>query len=92
MPFIAATVIISKRMLPSLAGIVKSTSKTLFDIIKEANHYDDPSLLSFNPSSNAPLHGWGCCGIARDLDKSHSLVVYIELFWELCHCVINKVG
>ena len=39
-------------MLPSLEGRLKSTGKTMLDIVSEANHYDDPSLSSFDPSSN----------------------------------------
>ena len=72
-------------MLPSLKGILKSTGKTLLDIIKEANHYDDPSLPSFDPSSNLSLHAWDRYGNARDLFKSASTVVYIELLFEQDH-------
>ena len=43
-------VIIGKRMIPSLKGILKSTGKTMLGIIKQARYYDDPSLPSFDPS------------------------------------------
>ena len=59
--------ITGKRMIPSLKSILKSTGKTMLGIIKQARHYDDPSLPSFDPSSNASLHEWGYYGNARDL-------------------------
>ena len=83
----------SKRMLPSLEGILKSTGKAVLDIVKEAHRYDDPSLSSlFDPSSNASLRAWGYYGNARDNYKSGSIVVYVELIWDQGRCVINKVG
>ena len=85
-------VIIGKRMIPSLKGVLKSTGRVMLGIIKQARYYDDPSLPSFDPSSNASLHEWGYYINARDLYKSRSIVVYVELPREQDHYVINKVG
>ena len=83
-------VIIGTRMIPSLKGVVKSTGKTMLGIIKQARYYDDPSLPSFDPSGNASLHAWGYYGNARDLYKSRSIVVYVELLREQDHYVITN--
>ena len=53
----------------------------MLDIVKAANHYYDPSLTPFDPSSNA-----------RDDYKPLSIVVYVELIWDQDRYVINKVG
>jgi len=87
-------VTIGKRMLPSLEGRLKSTGKALLNMVKEGKCYDDPSLSSFDPSSNAFLHAWGYCenANARDNYKHHSILVYVELIWDQGRWVINKVG
>ena len=82
---------IGKRMLPSLEGILKSTGKTMLDLVKEANHCDDPSLSSLDPSSNASLHARGYYGNARDHYNCLSIVVYVELIWDQSRYV-NEVG
>ena len=41
-------------MLTSLEGRLKSTGMTMLDIVKEANHYDDPTLPPDQPQHGAP--------------------------------------